>query len=227
MEQSIIQRPYRSHMHPACVPCRARKSRCESRRQSSCVMCQAHGTDCVFPAAVQSRRRSNNLRRNATSKEKNPSASVEPRMRCLSSTSPTLSPRSFQSYTPQSEQYAQIGAMADHSSPSTGREDTSTSALVDLVAKSDKGSSHVVSPAIADDDRVFQEYLSNTSYGQSRRMVRFHLNLNNPSQYTRSILFHTVPKRGQREMESRSIAASNLKIIEKMIEPYHNDLIDL
>jgi hypothetical protein len=220
-------------MHPACFPCRARKSRCEIRDQSSCVMCQAHSTDCVFPqAAVQSRRKRDNLRGSVSSKDNERVATTslpaqEIRMRCLSSTSPTLSSRSLQSYSAQGEQAATVGAMDGHLSPSIGRQNNSISALIDLVAKSDKGSSHVVSPAIADDDRVFQEYLSNTSYGQSRRIVRFHLDLNNPSQYTRSILFNTVPKRGQREMESRSIAASNCEIIEKMVEPYQNDLIEL
>jgi hypothetical protein len=58
-------------------------------------------------------------------------------------------------------------------------------------------------------------------------MVRFHLNLNNPSQHTRPILFNTVPKRGQRESESRSLAASYCEIIEKLVEPYQNDLINL
>jgi hypothetical protein len=41
------------------------------------------------------------------------------------------------------------------------------------------------------------------------------------------MLFNKVPKRGQREMESRSIAVSHCEIIEKMIESYQNELIDL
>lgn len=93
--------------------------------------------------------------------------------------------------------------------------------MIDIIARS-QGSSHIVSPAIADDDKVFQEYLS-TSYGHGR-MVRFHLNLNN---LHRPIVFNTVPKRGRREEESQSIAASRVAIIEKLIEPYQNDLINL
>ena len=100
--------------------------------------------------------------------------------------------------------------------------------MIDIIAESEEGSSHVVSPAIADDDRVFQEYLfSSPSYGQSRRMVRFHLDLNNLSQHTRPILFNTVPKRGKRESESRSLAASYCEVIEKLVEPHQNNLIDL
>lgn len=134
--------------------------------------------------------------------------------------------------TPRSEQSAPTNeAMADHPrcpSPPIGHHGDSISALIDIIAESEEGSSHVVSPAIADDDGVFQEYLfANTTYGQSRRMVRFHLNLNNPSQHTRPILFNTVPKSGKRESESRSLAASYCEIIEKLVEPYQNDLINL
>jgi hypothetical protein len=120
-------------------------------------------------------------------------------------------------------------ATSDHSerpSPSISHQDDSISALIEIIAKSE-GSSHIVSPAIADDDKVFQEYLANTSYGQSGRMVRFHLNFNNPSGHTRPIVFSTIPKRGKRETESRSLAASNCEMLEKLIEPYQNELINL
>ncbi|KAL1908332.1 hypothetical protein Sste5344_005860 [Sporothrix stenoceras] len=107
-------------------------------------------------------------------------------------------------------------------------------AATDIIT-SEEGSSYVVSPAIADDDRVFQEYLCNTSLGHSRRMVRFELNFNghgsaNGSQndaHTRPILFGMVPRRGERETESRKLAASHLETTEKMIAPHEGDVIDL
>lgn len=233
------ERPYRSHMHPACLPCRARKSRCITRHasSSSCVMCQTQGTDCLFPEVAQrSRRKRGHSRRNTSSRERHaipPLHNLVTRRRCLLSTSPTMGQRPFQSYTtPGSEKSSPTNeATADHQrcpSPSIGHQGSSISALIDIIAESEQGTSHVVSPAIADDDRVFQEYLfSDTTYGQSRRMVRFHLNLNNPSQHTRPILFNTVPKRGKRESESRSLAVSYCEIIEKLVEPYQNDLINL
>jgi hypothetical protein len=62
-------------------------------------------------------------------------------------------------------------AMEDHRerpSSSVGHQDDSISAMIDIIAKSGKGSSHIESPAIADDDRVFQEYLfPHTRYGQA------------------------------------------------------------
>lgn len=120
--------------------------------------------------------------------------------------------------------------------PLRGPPEDSVSVLMNLIATSDEGSSTVVSPAIADDDRVFQEYLSATPSSQSRRMVRFHLNLGNgpdspntssASGHNRPVLFTVVPKRGQRETESRSLAASNCEIAEKLIEPYQNDVLDM
>ncbi|KAK0382890.1 hypothetical protein NLU13_8806 [Sarocladium strictum] len=47
MEQPA--RAYRSHLQPACLPCRRRKSRCHNEASGSCLMCQAHGTDCIYP----------------------------------------------------------------------------------------------------------------------------------------------------------------------------------
>ncbi|KAH7409690.1 putative Zn(II)2Cys6 transcription factor [Cadophora sp. MPI-SDFR-AT-0126] len=229
-QPSIEGRPYRSHMRPACFPCRARKSRCQTRNTSVCVLCQAHGTVCVFPQSTARSRRSRDTprRRNASDAERNATPSLKDqrtRTRCLSSTSPGPPPP--QSFTPQSEHHTPNGAMTEFSSPLVVGLNDSISHLIDITAKSHEGSSHVVSPAIADDDRVFQEYLSNTPHGQSRRTVRFQLDLSNPSQYTRSILFQIVPKRGKREVESRSIAASNLEIIDRRIAPYQDDLINL
>ncbi|TPX15462.1 uncharacterized protein E0L32_004442 [Thyridium curvatum] len=115
----------------------------------------------------------------------------------------------------------------DRPTPPTSQQDESISAMMGIIAQPDEGTSHVVSPAIADDDRVFQEYLSNTSTAQKRRMVKFHLNLGQPTRHARQILFNIVPKRGERETESRSIAASSFEVIEKLIDPYQDDLITL
>lgn len=232
-------RPYRSHRHPACLPCRARKSRCKTRDASSsstCDMCQAHGSTCVFPQVVERPRIPRRSRRDASSKERHTTASSHTqafRMRCLSSNSPTLSQRSLPSYTtsPNVQRTSTNESITDYPEGTyavAGRQNHSDSALLDIIVKSGEGSSHVVSPAIADDDRVFQEYLfSNASNSQSKRMVRFHLNLNNPSQYSRPILFNTVPKRGKRETESRSLSALNCEIIEKIIHPYQDELVNM
>ncbi|KAK4902719.1 hypothetical protein LTR27_000658 [Elasticomyces elasticus] len=92
----------------------------------------------------------------------------------------------------------------------------------------EEGSAHVVSPAIADDDLVFQEYLSNEPSSLGRRMIRSHATMTQSSSAkARPIMFHIVPKRGQREIQSRRLAQSHLIALEELLDPYHQDLIDL
>lgn len=95
-----------------------------------------------------------------------------------------------------------------------------------MIAEADKGSSHVVSPAIADDDLVFQTYLSNSAAGgQSRRMVR--CSRAGGGGGLRPILFNITPRRGDREAESRALAATHCAHIETLIAPYREELIDV
>lgn len=207
-------------------------------------MCQTYGTDCIYPQAPEQRQRGQGgrSRRNTPSSVRRATATSTPsnirhtptsthiqlsRTRCPSSASPTLNHRVLQSYTTPRSEYARTDEATEHAIPPVGHQDDQVSALRDIIAKSGQGSSMVVSPAIADDDRVFQEYLSNSPSDQNRRMVRFHLNLDNANGHPRPLLFNIVPKRGQRETESRSLAASYCEVIEKIIEPYQDDLINL
>jgi len=229
------ERPYRSHMHPACIPCRARKSRCKTTHASpSCFMCQSNGTDCVFPqAAERLQRKRGHSRISSRVKHTTSSSQTEPsRRQYLPSASPAPPQRSTRSTnTPSRESDAPTNeGIADYQelpTSSLGHQDDLISAVVDSFTRTGEGSSHIVSPAIADDDKVFQEYLSNTPYGQSGRTVRFHPNSYNPNGPTRPIVFNTIPKRGTREAESRVLAASHCAIVQKLIEPYHDSLIDL
>jgi len=218
-------RPYRSHAHPACIPCRVRKSRCKTTQASaSCFMCQANDTECVFPVTAErpprtAPRPSKTYR---GGKHSTTSSSTEVfQTQCLSSDSPTL----FQDgllldNTPRSQQRPPTNQVTDY------RE--LLSPVIDSVAESGEGSSHVVSPAIANDDKVFQEYLSNTPYGQNGRTVRFNPNsYNNLNGPTRPIVFNTIPKRGTREAESRALAVSKCAAIEEAIGPYRDDIISL
>ncbi|KAK5166058.1 uncharacterized protein LTR77_008319 [Saxophila tyrrhenica] len=109
----------------------------------------------------------------------------------------------------------------------TGSCDGSGSAVTDMVVAPEEGSAHVVSPAIADDDRVFQEYLSNEPSNRNRRMIRSHPTMGDSMPEARPILFNIVPKRGQREAESRLLAQSHLKGLEELVAPYQQDLVDL
>lgn len=51
--QDPTERPYRSHLRPACLQCKRRKSRCKIEAHSpACLMCRVHGTSCTFPQKV-------------------------------------------------------------------------------------------------------------------------------------------------------------------------------
>lgn len=230
-------RPYRSHLQPACIPCRARKSRCKTQTGlSSCVMCQAHGTECTFPPVLDKPRRPRGQPRRNTAPRGARSATQSQGPTTHVGILPSISPRPlhdpyFNYPTTPEEQYAPGNdAYSDDStpaSPAIGQANHPILPLADFVAKAEQGSSTVLSPAIADDDRVFQDYLSNSGYGEGQRMVRFYLNSSNPSTSARPIVFNTIPRRGTREEFSRSNSASRCKIIENLVAPHQNDLVDL
>lgn len=75
----IEGQPYRSHMHPACINGRARKSRCRTTSASpSCLMCHTNDTECVFPcAAERSRRRLGHTRMSSHGKHTTASSRSE------------------------------------------------------------------------------------------------------------------------------------------------------
>lgn len=56
-------RAYRSHLQPACLACRRRKSRCHNEAAGTCLMCQAHGTDCVYPPNPRSSKETSRRKR--------------------------------------------------------------------------------------------------------------------------------------------------------------------
>ncbi|KAL5605995.1 hypothetical protein BROUX41_006212 [Berkeleyomyces rouxiae] len=68
-EAESEERPYRSHLRPACHQCRRRKSRCKIEAGSAvCLMCRVHNTECAFPplaSATPSRIRKQNARKNS------------------------------------------------------------------------------------------------------------------------------------------------------------------
>jgi hypothetical protein len=215
-------RPYRSHMQPACVACRARKSRCKtSQASSTCFTCQLNGTECVFPPSLQRERKRRRLLKATSGATQHITTSNDSWWIALQ-TSPghgSHHVREQRSHSAQVQPYHQSSAVADNLPNDV------LTAEVSSEAGGEEGSSHIVSPAIAEDDRVFQEYLSNISYGPNGRTIRFH-----PHTYgglTRPIVFNTIPKRGAREAESRAEAAAKFEVVERMISPHQADLLDL
>lgn len=193
------ERPYRSHLQPACLSCRRRKSRCKIRNGSTvCANCDVHGTECVFPQTASSPKSQRRTRASTTPRPPFLAKESAPRENAGTRVQHTvLSP-------------GQIG----HSRAQSQNEPTS---LDSMIAESGDASSHVVSPTFLDDNHDLQAYMSTTQHRSYRTMP--------PS--TRPVLFNTVLRRPLGVNLNQSLASSKCQMIEKLVEPHVNDLLDM
>lgn len=229
------ERPYRSHLYPACLPCKKRKSRCRTRDSSGiCMMCQAHGTDCIFPQAehryLQHRPVNSPPRRLAAKARRTYSISSQ-------------SGRTVQTPSPQvgrqSESFETQGSTAiggPHTTTVTGGRDQeisyarilapedTPSNLRSIVAESGDNSSHIISPAVADDSEFLESYLSTIPDARRTNLIRTSVISN---RLVRPVLFNTVPRRPLGVSANQSVPAAKCEIIEKYLEPFANDIVDL
>ncbi|OJZ82376.1 hypothetical protein ASPFODRAFT_74594 [Aspergillus luchuensis CBS 106.47] len=207
-------RPYRSHAHPACLPCRKRKSRCRTRDSSAtCMMCLAHATECLFPSAEKpaQRKRTVNLQRIAPK-----TARVE---RPCTPQAVLPSPRTSQrSDTPQ---------LTRHHHPAhipTAYSDGRIASLMDVVGDTGDDSSHVVSPVVADDSSILEGYLFTVS--DNRRPGLMHTS-SKSSRLMRQVLFNTIPRRPLGVYSNQSLPSMKCELIEKYLEPATKDVVGL
>lgn len=210
-------RPYRSHAHPACLSCKKRKSRCRTRDSSDiCMMCQAHGTECVFPHIDD---------RLAQGSSRSPRTLSAVDKRAKSARADLMKPAANR---PPRNTSRQLGAadgvrLPVHSSPfkaqgpsSSGLGQDEMPTITGIAADTGDNSSHVVSPAVVDDNNVLENYLSAASEDRRRCPIR-----TNPgsSRLARPVLFHTIPRRPLGVATNQSLAAMKCEVIEKYIEP--------
>lgn len=207
------ERPYRSHLRPACLPCRRRKSRCQTEANASaCLMCKLHGSDCCFPDPAQlnstarsAPRRQSTRRRNRNAPTREPPATAT-RSSSRRSTETVDAPPLQATGTLQFENMNQI-----------------TEEPLGLNAADDGNHNlHIIGPAAADDSRVLTQYLSDVSDApRSSRMVA-------PvsSGISRPVMFTAVQKRPLGIATHPSPSAEKLEIIEKLLEPDLDDVID-
>lgn len=195
------ERPYRSHLRPACNPCRRRKSRCQTEANSEvCLMCRAHKTDCSFPEEPRSNQSTPQKRRRseaAARRISNPSQRRTPTTALQSSSSiPRLS---------------HVDASNDDESP------------LSLGSTEDQHLNlHIVGPTVTNDSQVLSDYLSGVPGAtRSTRMV-----IPESAGRTKPVLFNMVQKRPIGLSMHRSPAADKVDIIEKLLEPYTEQVID-
>ncbi|KNG86371.1 Zn(II)2Cys6 transcription factor [Aspergillus nomiae NRRL 13137] len=232
---SAEARPYRSHLYPACLPCKRRKSRCRTTDSSGiCIMCRAHGTDCIYPRpGDNSQRGSVALPRKLTPKSRQARAAQPKKRRSASASlhSQEASNHAVDTVSPQREFGLQIinrpaASLEAPSCPPT-HDHFSREAfpnLVGIVAEAGDDSSHIVSPAVAEDNDVLESYLSTVPDARRRSIIRTDPNSRRP---VRPVLFNTVPRRPLGVSANQSLPATKCEFIEKYLEPGVNDVVDL
>ena len=192
-------RPYRSHAQPACLPCRKRKSRCKVvAGKASCLFCEAYATECVFPTQKE--------RRISTARTETRAETVK-------------SPGKRVRQVAQTQTTAQASQIGHVPSPFSGRRLSGTAApSTKINADGDEDNTHIVGPVEAKDSRVLADYLS-TETTASWRPWR--------SGTQHSVLFRSIRKRPLGFALAQTRSARKCEILEKMLEPWLDELIDL
>lgn len=216
MQQQPNGRPYRSHLRPACLPCRRRKSRCQSEASSEvCLMCRAHCTDCVYPDGPSgtSGRASDPPRR----RRQRSSGGTAPASRV-----PAPAPAPVPSLTPGPVSGGDDSILGPSASPSNSPAPVDDAPLA-LASADDQHNLHIVGPAATSDNQVLSEYLS--SMPGATRASRLMVSV--PGSRSKPVLFTTVQKRPLGVAVNRSPSAEKLRMIEKLLEPFERDVVDL
>lgn len=218
-------RPYRSHLRPACIPCRRRKSRCQTAADNTaCVTCLAHQTECYFPEDSQTSESPEPARRRRRRAE--PRASVE-----ASGLTPVRAgvraTASFHGGAKANTSASMAGsrstAMGRQASIPVSNAPPISVAAMALGSDDDQHLNlHIVGPATTNDSQVLSTYLSGIAGAtRSTRMI-----VPEPASCSRPVLFTEVQKRPVGVILNRSPSAEKLEIIEKLLEPHNEAVID-
>lgn len=223
-------RPYRSHLHPACFSCKKRKSRCKTRNSSEvCIMCQAHGTNCVFPRPddtygrrlpISPRKSPANARQrhiagdNTLHAQNSPNPHYVSQVESLGTTFPEID-RNI-AVTP-----LDTPLMPPPSGDQHGTERLTN--LAGLVTENGDSNSHIVSPAVADDNEILESYLS--AVPVTRRCLVPTSPLSNRP--LRPVRFNIVPRRPLGITVNQSLAALKCEVIEKYMDPDIDEYLNL
>ncbi|KAL4946056.1 fungal-specific transcription factor domain-containing protein [Aspergillus oleicola] len=239
-------RPYRSHLHPACFSCRKRKSRCKTKSPAEvCVMCQAYGTECIFPRPDdpnprQQQRGWPRIRRSG------PNAGARSRYTTGSATTmhsryprpqPAAGPIAGQSEQRHTDLHPcqqipeVIGAETQYGGGTNGAYaagggSTRTEAiphLMGIATDAEDDSSHIVSPAVADDNDILESYLSAIPTARRRHMI----STSSSNRHFGPVRFNAVPRRPLGVVANQSFAASKCELIEKYMDPDIDEHLNL
>ncbi|KAJ5573922.1 transcriptional regulator family: Fungal Specific TF [Penicillium hispanicum] len=212
------ERPYRSHIRPACLPCRRRKSRCKIEAHCAvCLMCRAHNTDCSFP--TEKRRKASRRMPRGTPRGDGP---LLPSLQAQAPLAPPMTPVA---HVPSHQFSGASASPASVSSQPIRLEWTQAGDSQDtpLSLEAEDDNPHVVGPAVMGDSHVLAGYLSSFPGGRGMRSIR----PVEPGSSSSPIVFTKVQKRPLGLMLNSNPALHKLQIIEKLIEPWSLHLVDL
>ena len=237
--QNHGERPYRSHLRPACLSCRRRKSRCQSEADSRvCLMCRAHGTECVYPSDSQAQQPSSakstpsaKRRRRSGARQRTPvSGSAPPGVSAPSFRGPAESgiihsPALNRTRLPNLVTSAPplVQSSAGHGILGRDQHNVYDENPFDSSADDDEHNLHIVGPAVTKDSQVLSDYLS--AIPDATRGTRMFLPV--PANRSKPVLFTRVQKRPVGISVNRSPSAEKLNIIEHLIGPLVPDVIDV
>ncbi|KAI3528316.1 fungal specific transcription factor domain-containing protein [Colletotrichum filicis] len=223
------ERPYRSHLRPACLACRKRKSRCNvDKNVGTCLTCRAHGTQCEFPPAPGGASpRPKSAWRNAqarTSKDLGHRPSPPPQP-----PAPTFS--SEPQYNDQTNQLTLAEADRRVSKSSDGHPpifSPQNKRYPEPIGDGGEDEAHIVGPADIEDTQVLSTYLSNDSSGLNRGRI----SVTSPRQEhgggsRKPVVFTTVRKQPIGLPDDRNPAFLKCQMIEKLLEPMLPDVVQL
>lgn len=217
------ERPYRSHLQPACLECRKRKARCVTTTDSdACLHCQLRRVECIFPRSIQQ-----------TTGRRTPAAETRQKNK---TTNRRLSRGRQQTQSVEVDRVeAELALSKDGKAPShagdlqTAREvpQQCFDATTGILDAAEDESPHVVGPALVDDNN--DELDDNLLLGRKRseRLICLSSNSRYSHRGQRPVMFTTVRRRPLGLVTNQSVAASKCEIIEKLVGPGVRDLVDV
>ncbi|KAG8157688.1 hypothetical protein KVR01_012350 [Diaporthe batatas] len=246
------ERPYRSHLRPACQACRRRKSRCkvDEGEERGCIMCRVHGTKCEFPSTTS--KTSTQPRRTAAPRKRTePAAAQKSRAGPRSGRASSETARQIRSLDelpdprPALAPQAQTASLRSHGLARVGDNNDgavqrATTLIAGLGSPEEEESPHILGPVVTSDTQILAEYLrADPHHGAGRRLAR----IVRPGrgggggggrggggaaagQGSSSVMFARVRRRPMGQTPNQSVASGKCLIIERIIEPFGDELID-
>ncbi|KAJ0311258.1 hypothetical protein COL516b_001963 [Colletotrichum fioriniae] len=223
------ERPYRSHLRPACLACRKRKSRCNvDKNGGTCLTCRAHGTQCEFPPAPggASPRPKSAWRNAQASRSKDLGHRPSPPPQPPAQTFPSeLQYDDQTNQLPLAEADRRVSKSSEGHPPIFSPQNKRYS---EPIGDGGEDEAHIVGPADIEDTQVLSTYLSNDSSVLNRSRI----SVTSPRQEhgggtRKPVVFTTVRKQPIGLPDDRNPAFLKCQMIEKLLEPMLSGVIDL